>query len=141
MLGRSAITTYIVLVGLPLVLMLGVLKLGEKLEAPPSISGEWVIEQASAVPDACADEAKAVWNRTLSVSQSGQYLNASLPGRGKYEGFLSGQSVAFHGSEEWQATVAGGKATPMLVGKISIPSKPECGSMSFRANRAATRRN
>ena len=49
----KSILLYIVLVGLPVAAVLAVLRMGDTVEAPPAVGGEWRVEGAAtcAVPD------------------------------------------------------------------------------------------
>ena len=68
---RSA-ALYLLLVGVPVLGVLGVLRLGERLAPTPAVGGTWRVVSGAAcvVPD-----------RTFAVEQSGTFLRVLLPGR------------------------------------------------------------
>lgn len=77
------VTLYLVLVGLPILGVLGILRAGQELTAPRSVSGTWVAETSFG-----ADSAGACWLTRLGadrlamvVSQSGSSLEVVLQGQ------------------------------------------------------------
>jgi hypothetical protein len=84
---KRLVAGYLTLVGLPLLLVLLILKLGEGIRPPPSIDGAWVMDaktnsretesQKTEAGADCAGYLGAFSGRTLTVSQSGRFLSAS----------------------------------------------------------------
>ncbi|HEX8299802.1 MAG TPA: hypothetical protein VF594_11640, partial [Rubricoccaceae bacterium] len=79
---------YIILVGLPLLGVFAVLRLGEAAEAPPAVGGEWrVVEGAQcAVPDS-----------TIRIEQSGKYVHVLIAGRAEMTARIAGDALAADG--------------------------------------------
>jgi hypothetical protein len=65
---------YVVLVGLPLAGVSGALYLGERLEAPASVSGNWRLEVEGSAP------CRSSLGEALSVVQSGPALQLAFTG-------------------------------------------------------------
>jgi hypothetical protein len=94
MIARRLVVGYFSLVGLPLLIVLLILKLGEGIQGPPSIDGSWVMEAQShsPAPGECSPFLAGFAGHTLSVSQSGRFLAAAWdnqPGL-KLRGMLEG---------------------------------------------------
>jgi hypothetical protein len=70
--NRNFVIAYVVLVGLPLLGLVGVLKAGHGLRAPTSVDGLWTLEASAAL---CGQRLQ---NSTMNISQSGQSLVVSL---------------------------------------------------------------
>lgn len=70
------ISLYLVLVGTPLLGLLGILRVGETLEVPVSVGGTWAVEQATVqrIQRSCASLELPTENPTMTVSQSGRYV-------------------------------------------------------------------
>lgn len=82
---------YLVLVGLPALGVVGVLRLGERLSAPPSIGGTWQITSS----EGCALRPGA----ELTFVQSGEHVAATWPGGIPARGSLrNGQLVIAPGA-------------------------------------------
>jgi len=69
---------YIVLVGLPLVGVLGIVYLGERLEAPASVKGQWQIEVEGKAPDPQDCSAGLRSALALMIVQSGPDLRITF---------------------------------------------------------------
>ena len=117
---------YILLVGLPLLGLLGILDLGRGIAAPPAVGGEWTAQFTSA---ACA--AAELRQPALSISQSGTELVVTLnDGRGTTfpatlsDGRLSARNLT--------ATVTGEPGERVLQGRITVAG---CTPIAFRAQR------
>ena len=67
-----SVVLYFLLVGVPVLGVLGMLRLGERIVATPAVGGTWQVEGGAlcAVPE-----------RTFRVEQSGTFLRVLLPGR------------------------------------------------------------
>jgi hypothetical protein len=79
MIARRLVIGYCFLVGMPLLGVLLILKLGEGIRALPSIQGSWVMEARGEQTPAgeCASLFSEFSGQTLTVSQSGRFLAAS----------------------------------------------------------------
>ena len=77
MVAKKLLLDYMMLVGIPLAIVLVILKLGEHLQASPAIDGAWVM-QTDALQDTspCASTFASFGGRSLVISQSGRYLTA-----------------------------------------------------------------
>jgi hypothetical protein len=64
----QSIITYVFLVGIPLAGLVGILKLGEQLDAPRPIAGNWVAVEA---------ESRAAWDEGC---RTGEHLDATTQG-------------------------------------------------------------
>jgi hypothetical protein len=70
--------TYVLMVGLPAVGVLGILRAGSGLKAPHAIGGEWRIDAAA---------------KPIVVEQSGEHLSIHLPDGGEIKGRFRGDSL------------------------------------------------
>jgi hypothetical protein len=94
--NRNFILAYIFLVGLPVLILVGVLKSGRTLSAPFSVDGTWKFQtqasQASVSP--CSNFFAQVSNQPLTISQSGNVLVITLNNGAKTTtGALDGKSL------------------------------------------------
>ena len=154
--NRNFVLAYVLLVGLPVVGLLGVLKSGRALKAPPSIDGVWQLHsdasQLAALPGGkmLAENPDAAF----AISQSGRNFTLSLPNGAKSvsSGVLDGTalkaSIAL--AEDWSANENCGDrrltltatldpdANPRtLTGELSVIHCSECKSVPFHAIRQA----
>jgi hypothetical protein len=83
--NRKLVVAYIFLVGLPLLVLVEVLKMGGTLAAPISVDGVWRMEtRASHLLDLpCGNLLSSVTNGPVSISQSGKNLVLTLNGGSK----------------------------------------------------------
>jgi hypothetical protein len=94
--NRNFVIAYILLVGLPLLGLVGILRGGRSLTAPFSVDGAWKIESGvSRLPASpCGNFLSLVSNAPLSISQSGKSLVVTLTGGTKTTtGTLDGKTV------------------------------------------------
>lgn len=95
--NRNFIIAYILLVGLPILGLLGVLKSGRHLIAPISVDGVWRFQadpsQLAALP--CGQRVSGVFDSAVVISQSGRSLALSLNGGAKStgSGLLDGRTL------------------------------------------------
>jgi hypothetical protein len=122
---------YILLVGVPLLILAGVLRAGAHLAAPPAISGDWVVEHA---PGPCA----APLGNVLHVQQTGADLVLTLAGprATSLNGTLAGArlTAAGHGFR-FEATVSG--PPPHRSWKGQFFADGPCAPVEFRAAKSA----
>ena len=76
----KSVLLYLVLVGTPFLGLLGILQIGEKLEAPVSVGGSWAVESttAQALERSCAPLEAPGDRLELTISQSGRYVQLRL---------------------------------------------------------------
>ena len=78
--NQRFVVAYVLLVGIPLLGLLGALRLGRYLTAPTSVDGVWEISEdpEGSTPDECAESTDRGRKMALTISQSGSNLVASL---------------------------------------------------------------
>jgi hypothetical protein len=153
--NRNFILAYILLVGLPLLGLVGALRSGRKLTAPVSVDGLWLLQADSAELTAfpCGKMLAENPDAALAISQSGRNFTLTLPSDLKSigSGSLSGTALqaSLAPSPAWSQESGCGsdkelslmaavdpKANPRsLVGRLSISNCASCGSVQFRAFR------
>jgi len=116
---------YLGMVGVPVLGLAGILRLGRDLRAPASVGGEWRLEQP--FPGAPTGA------RTLVISQSGPHLSLTIGGRG-VRGTLRGDTVtasadatdrsACGEADVMRAVLDRSGAAPRLVGGAGCPRAP-----------------
>jgi hypothetical protein len=140
---------YLLLVGLPVVGIATALQAGAKVQAPPDVSGRWVVTAISrgTVPGSCLASVGRDGPIPLRIRQSGGYLSARMRG---WNGHASGRIEGFRITIDWpdaQETACvnalrvdarleeqpGGDRT--LTGTMRIPGCLECGVASFVAEK------
>jgi len=148
------IAAYVSLVGLPALALIGVLRTGGRLTAPPFIGGAWTVESdmkaLAAIP--CAGAVIHGQAPVLAISQSGGYLYAGLgdPADTSLAGSVEGREIAIRISNT--TAVAAGlcradnpvmltaklerdKDTATLIGEITAAGCADCRPVTFRASR------
>lgn len=94
--NRNFVIAYVLLVGLPLLGLVGILKSGRGLTAPFSVDGAWKIESAAGRLPAspCGNFLSSVSAAPLSISQSGKSLVVTFSGGTKTTtGTLDGKTL------------------------------------------------
>ncbi len=142
------IIAYICLVGLPLLALVGVLDVGRKLIAPPSVDGPWMVEAdfRSLAPSPCAGVFGTLRQPLLLISQSGTHFDFALNSATRLggEGALQGSQLTGSGDISncaapptfvMTAAVSGQASNRTLDGRFSIPSCVNCTPVSFHAIR------
>jgi hypothetical protein len=83
--NRSLVVAYILFVGLPLLALVEVLKMGRTLAAPISVDGVWRMEAETGHFSAlrCSNLLSSVTNAPVLISQSGKSLVLTLNGGSK----------------------------------------------------------
>jgi hypothetical protein len=149
--NRMVVLFYILLVGLPILALVGVLRKGRTVAAPISVDGTWKLQTNSgSLP--CGKSSTGNSDQTLAISQSGESFTLNLAGAQKAPifGVLTGTTLKASGpSSAWPAEngCAAGhefsliatvdpKANPRaLVGTISLNDCASCTPVEFRALR------
>lgn len=120
---------YILLVGVPLLILAGTLRAGARLAAPPAIAGEWIVERTGGN---CAD----ALGSTLSVYQTGSDLLLSF-GKAPLAGTLEGAHLSAAGRAlRIEATVSGKPDRRQWQGQISGDGAGSCQPVQFLARRS-----
>jgi hypothetical protein len=151
--NRNFVLAYILLVGLPILGLVGVLKTGRTLKAPISVDGSWQL-QADPVRLATLPCGKALTeaDTALVISQSGKnfILGISNAPKSSGSGVLEGRNLraSIAPSEEWSAQASCGtnelsliatvdpNANPRtLTGNLSVKNCSSCEPVEFRATR------
>jgi hypothetical protein len=149
--NRMFVLFYILLVGLPILGLIGVLRKGRGLTPPISVDGSWKVQTdgVSALP--CGNSSPAS-NVTFAISQSGETFTMNLGGAQKTAifGALDGTTLKAGGpSSAWpgENSCASGhdfsliatvdpKANPRaLAGTISVNDCATCSPVDFHAVR------
>jgi hypothetical protein len=153
--GRNFVVAYILLVGLPLLGLAAVLRVGRSISPPISIDGNWRIEadasRLSTQP--CGKTLSSFANGSLGISQSGKTLvltfdNAS---RTSAMGSLDGNVIKVSSvplrdsagdpacggnqSPTLTATVDAKTEPKSLTGTLSVSGCASCAPVTFRAVR------
>ena len=91
--------SYLLFVGIPLAGLLGVLRVGQGLQAPAAVHGAWAVQPMAASGRACARYLLSGGDSTLALTQSGRQLSGGLgPARDvALRGALSGTELALQG--------------------------------------------
>jgi hypothetical protein len=151
--NRNFIIAYILLVGLPIVGLLGVLRSGRKLSAPISVDGLWhlQIDPARLASLPCGNALASSPDTALAISQSGTNFTLTLANGPKAtaEGQLNGTALkaSIAPAPEWSAQAGCGndrglalvatvdpKSEPKsLVGTLSVNNCPSCEAVEIRA--------
>lgn len=149
--NRKAFLLYLAMVGLPLLAVVGVLRLGASATAPPSISGEWHLDGELRANDEtpCAFTLSGFRHPSLAISQSGKFLEISLPNanRDLLRGSLTGNEFraearpALFGDDVFHLLRISGRIEvdndgSSLHGVLSMPRRIDCVPVPFRAYRS-----
>jgi hypothetical protein len=151
--NRNFILAYILLVGLPIVGLLGVLRSGRKLTPPISVDGLWHLQadpdRLASLP--CGNALASSPDTALAISQSGKNFTLTLANgpkstsSGELDGTALKASIA--PSPEWSAQAGCGsdrelalvatvdpKSEPRsLSGTLSVNNCSSCGAVEIRA--------
>jgi hypothetical protein len=146
MIARRLAIGYLCLVGLPLIAVLLIVKLGEGIPALPSVEGSWAMEAPAQPAPAgeCAGFLQGFGGRTLSVSQSGRFLAASWDHQPKIKlrGLLEGSEFTLSSAAKLRGACeeaplridglvldAAGQRT--LSARLSVPACAACGELKL----------
>jgi hypothetical protein len=142
---------YILLVGAPLLGLLGILRVGERIVPPRHVGGEWVVEPAfaAAARAACPDLVFPAAGPRLDVSQSGTRavltlndtaaatLDARLDGPSLAAGTRRGSAACAGRGLRLAVTLSPDPQSPRLEGAATVPGCRSCAPVPFRAARGA----
>ncbi|MGD0364075.1 MAG: hypothetical protein ABSC93_24630 [Bryobacteraceae bacterium] len=122
------------LVGLPVLGLLGILDAGRSLRAPLSITGEWTVELDAGAR--CAAGPASPRQPALSISQSGSQATIAL-----YDGHAAMFEATVEGTAltagPLSATIAGQPGARTLEGTLNLEG---CGPVAFRAVRQTAKK-
>ncbi len=76
--SKGFVLAYVLLVGLPILGVIGVLRVGRHLNAPLSVNGVWKLQGEVTVAGLSCPQGAAALQDGLTISQSGRELEASL---------------------------------------------------------------
>jgi len=152
--NRNFLIAYILLVGLPVVGLVGVLKAGNNLNAPVSVDGIWKFQTARSGSFPCLKSLDSFQDTEVAISQSGKSLvmNLNNGAKGNGSGIIEGTTLRalFHpsaaparedgcGGDQLLALTAtvDPKTEPRtLVGMLSIHACESCTTVKFHAVQA-----
>jgi hypothetical protein len=146
--NRNFVIAYILLVGLPLLALVGVLRSGRSLNAPFSVDGAWKIDARATHPSTtpCGDFLSSISNSPVSISQSGTSLVIGLGGK-TTTGTLAGKAIKaqFAGADNPNAADCKDRGLTLtatldplteprtLSGRLSVENCDSCVPVEFRA--------
>lgn len=154
MISRRLLIEYLLMVGLPLVLMLAVLHQGRTIEAPAEVQGSWKFTlSGSTATGSCDPVLQDVAGFAISISQSGSYLTATMLNsehrvlRGRSEGSdLWFESVPLngrnHSSELFRltGTIRNAQGRKLIRGTVLMPRRVDCPPLAFEAQLQSVQR-
>jgi hypothetical protein len=145
---RRLFIEYVLMVGLPLVLLVGVLHQGRTLQAPVAVEGTWefALNGSAATGASCDPLLRDVSGFAMSVSQSGSYLTATMvdSGRRVLRGRSDGsvfwlESVRLNGPSpnsnllRLTGTVRDAQGGKLIRGALLMPRSVDCPPVAFEA--------
>ena len=154
---KKLFVAYILLVGVPLLGLLGILRAGEHLAAPISVGGTWNLEgdRAPLAGSRCKSALANISQPFFAISQSGSHLTFTLnnPEQTALPGTIRLNTVTV-GSDSALADASGDCAHPqaihlqaalykqrsqrVLLGTLSLAGCADCPSLPFRAVRQSS---
>jgi hypothetical protein len=151
---KKLIAAYVLLVGAPLLGLLGILRSGQRLAAPVSVGGAWNVESdlTSLAGSGCKGAFANINQPFFVISQSGSLLTftlnnpeqTTLPGTIRQDTVTMGsESSAEDPSRDcahpqaihFQAALSRQGLQRSLTGTLSIAGCPACPALPFRAVR------
>lgn len=130
----KAITNYLLLVGIPVLGVLGVLHLGQGLAAPKAVAGTWAFEAVSPRSEnaTCAALKEAARVRTFAVDQAGPRLALEV-GELRADGRIDGDVV--RATSTLLLVDASVEPSGTMRGVLSFPTCPASPLLAFTAAR------
>jgi hypothetical protein len=148
---KRLVISYVLLVGIPLLGVVGVLGAGRSLTGPISVAGTWNLQIDPSVTQvkSCVAGLGFTHSNILDISQSGRYLTLTLNSQPKVglPGTLQGKTVAANLTSPFETSCDGAsglsltaeidpKATPRTMsGVLKFDGCASCGSTNFQAVR------
>jgi hypothetical protein len=153
--NRTFVIAYILLVGLPLLALVGVLRSGRGLVAPISVDGVWKLgtDQPSPPAGKCGKSLASIQDSLVTISQSGKQLSLTLNngspviGSGVIEGTTLNATVPFSSAPmnepgcgsntvlTLSATVNPKAEARSMQGTISVNDCASCSTVNYLASR------
>ena len=133
---------YVLFVGIPLLILIGTLRAGAGLSAPPAVSGDWTVEP---MPNKCAGSLADANPTSLSIYQTGADLRISFNDTQKttLAGHLESGHIVTTSSTSGCGTVlrleAALTAKPgqrSMQGRLLFDGCDACAPVPFRANKS-----
>ena len=125
---------YLLLVGVPVLGLLGILEAGRAITAPLSVGGDWALEFDPAAP--CATGPASLQQPALSISQSGTEALITVN-----DGHATTLEATINGSaltaKSLKASIAGKLGARTLEGMMRFDG---CAPVAFRAVRQAPKK-
>jgi hypothetical protein len=148
-----SILWYLAFVGMPLVALLGILRLGQQLRPPVAVHGRYAIQFDSSGAGPCVSALADSGEQRLTVSQSGPRLEMAF-GRVALGGTITGDSVQATVRIDTSATLRAARCLTAdtlrlvaavertgqdtrLPGRLLFPGCESCAPVAFRATRLA----
>ncbi|HEY7612621.1 MAG TPA: hypothetical protein VH764_06495 [Gemmatimonadales bacterium] len=148
------LVSYLLFVGVPLAGLLGVIRVGQGIEAPLAVHGAWAVQPMPAPGRVCTRYLLSGADSSLTISQSGRELTAVLGPADEValRGALDGDELALEGAIQPGATprtvactvgdtvrleARVSSAAPLRVLEASLwfSGCPECGPTEFTVAR------
>jgi len=132
------VTAYLLLVGVPVLGLLGILEAGRGIPAPLSIGGDWTLEFDPAAQ--CATGPSGLRQPALNISQSGTgaLITVNDGHTTMLEATISGATLtAKSPAATIAASIAGKSGARTLEGKMNFDG---CGPVAFRAVHVAPKK-
>ena len=135
---------YVLLVGVPLLVLLTTLHAGADLTAPPALSGEWMIESTAGN---CAGPLAGAGQAPMSIYQTGPELLITFndPGKTTLAGTVENGRIAAVSNTarcgaafRLEAAMAGKPGQRFLLGQLLPDGCSKCAPVPFRANKVGT---
>ena len=140
---------YVLLVGAPLLGLLGILQAGERLVPPRAVGGDWLLDHAPDGAPACLESSPDGEPVTLHIAQSGTRaeltlragarrvgLAARIAGDSLYAAAQAGRGRSACSGMALHARMDGDSTVRQLVGSIRAGVCPACSAHAFVARRA-----
>jgi hypothetical protein len=149
---RKLMIAYVCLVGIPLLVLIGIVHEGQRLSAPASVGGNWNVDGdfTAWAGKPCGDLLTAAGRPALSISQSGSVLSISLgdPQAAPLAGTIQGRTLSA-GAEDppssgnascsaairVDATAERDGEQRTLTGTLRLNTCASCAPVAFRAVR------
>jgi hypothetical protein len=149
--SKRFVVAYILLVGLPLLGLVGVLKVGHSVSAPVSIDGAWKLDVDNPVSGPCGKALASLPTSAFNISQSGKNLVLNLNSRpagsatidgNRFNGVLElsdvpvdDQACPNHSTLHLLASVDAKTEPRVMTGTISVNGCARCATMNYQAVR------
>ena len=152
--GMRSLVSYLLFVGIPLAGLLGVLRLGQRVEAPRAVHGSWAVQPRAAIGRVCTSYLLSGADSTLVISQSGRQLTGTLGPNADValRGLLVGDEISLEGVIQPEETprhvacsvgdtlrltarISSVVRTRQLEARLWSSACAECGAVGFTAAR------